>query len=266
MNGLSVQGIIAGYGGDPVIRELSFTLSRGQVLGILGANGCGKTTLIKSMCGILPHRGVCLLDGTDLSRLPPRKAALLCSYIPQRSGITIDLPVLEVVLMGFNPRLGLLEGPNAAMRAQAQAALAQVGLGGRENDPYHSLSEGQKQLCILARTLVSGGSLLLMDEPESALDLHYRHQLLLQVRHWVQQRNGMAVLSLHDPTLALNHCDQLLLLKEGACHGMLCPGETPPEEMEALLSGIYGAVNLHRCTDRTGRQQWVMLKEWEGEE
>ncbi|MBR4069245.1 MAG: ABC transporter ATP-binding protein [Clostridia bacterium] len=266
MNGLSVQGLIAGYGGEPVIRDLSFELPRGRILGILGANGSGKTTLLKSMCGILPHQGVCLLDGTDLSRMPPRKAALLCSYVPQRSGITIDLPVLEVVLMGFNPRLGLLEIPNAAMRAQAQEALARVGLGGRENDSFHSLSEGLKQLCILARTLVSEGSLLLLDEPESALDLRHRHKLLEQVRRWVRQRNGTAVLSLHDPGLALNHCDRLLLLKNGGCHGMLCPGETPPEEMEALLAGIYGAVSLRRCTDRTGRQQWVMLKEWEDEE
>lgn len=266
MNGLCVKDLVAGYGGEPVIRGLSFQVPRNCVLGILGANGSGKTTLIKSMCGILPHQGSCLLGGTDLSALPPRKAARLCSYVPQRSGITIDLPVLDVVLMGFNPRLGLLESPGAAMRAQAQEALALVGLAGREQDSYHCLSEGQKQLCILARALVTEGSLLLMDEPESALDLRYRSLLLLLVRRWAAQKDGIAVLSLHDPNLALNHCDRLLLLQDGGCYGMLCPAETPVGEMETLLAGIYGAVSLHRCTDRSGRQQWVMLKEWEDEE
>lgn len=263
MNALTVKDLCAGYGAAPVLDRLSFSLEPGLMLGVLGANGSGKTTLLKSLCGILPHTGSCLLDGKELSKLPPRKAAQLCSYIPQRSGITIDLPVLDVVLMGFNARLGLLEHPTAAMRQQAVRALADVGLSGREEASYLALSEGQRQLCILARTLVSDGSLLLLDEPESALDLRFRHRLMAHVRRWVQQRDGMAILCLHDPLLALNACDRLLLLRDGRSLGLLSPKEDEPARMEQLLSGLYGPVSLHEIRDRSGQRQLVMLKEQE---
>lgn len=168
------EGLRAGYGKDPVIEDISFGLEGGELAGVLGANGCGKTTLLKAVCGILPHGGRCVLDGTVLEACPPRQLAKLCSYIPQRSGISIDISVLDVVLMGFNPHLGLLEHPNKSMREAALRILEEIGLGGMEEKNYLHLSEGQKQLCILARTLVSGGQLLLLDEPESALDFRFR--------------------------------------------------------------------------------------------
>ncbi len=265
MSYLHVKDLTAGYGGVPVLENLSFTLEGGCILGVLGANGSGKTTLLKSLCGILPHRGSCLLDGAELTTMPPKRIAQICSYIPQRSGITIDLSALDVVLMGFNPRLGLLEHPTAAMRQEASAALASVGLAGREHTNYLHLSEGQRQLCILARTLVSSGSLLLLDEPESALDLRFRYRLMALVRRWVQEAGRLAILCLHDPILALNACDHLLLLGEGGSIGMLSPRTDAPESMERLLSQLYGPVSLHSVQDSKGRQQLVMLKEQEDE-
>ena len=178
MSFLQVEALAAGYGGRQVLRGVSLQAEAGQMVGVLGANGSGKTTLLKAVCGILPHTGGCTLDGLPLEGLSPRQLARRCSYIPQRSGISVDLSALEVVLMGFNPQLGLLERPTPAMRDKARAALAQVGLAGREEENYLHLSEGQKQLCILARTLTAGGQLLLLDEPESALDFRYRYRML----------------------------------------------------------------------------------------
>ena len=165
MSFFSVNGLCAGYEKGRVFADVSFELSSGVLMGILGANGSGKTTLLKAICGILPHEGTCVLDGTMLEGLSARSIAKICSYIPQRSGITIDISVLDVVLMGFNPWLGLLERPNARMYEAAVHALGQVGLAGREEENYLHLSEGQKQLCILARTLVTQSKLLLLDEP-----------------------------------------------------------------------------------------------------
>ena len=93
-------------------------------MGVLGANGSGKTTLLKAVCGILPHTGACTLDGLKLEGLPPRQLARRCSYIPQRSGIAIDLSALEVVLMGFNPGWACWNGPPPPCGAEARAALA----------------------------------------------------------------------------------------------------------------------------------------------
>ena len=155
MSFFRVDSVTAGYGKNNVIENISFRVEQGSMAGLLGANGSGKTTLLKSVCGILPHSGTCSLEGTVLESLSTRQIARSVSYIPQRSGISIDISALDVVLMGFNPRLGLLEHPTAAMEEAAREALAQVGLGGREQTNYLHLSEGQKQLCILARTLVS---------------------------------------------------------------------------------------------------------------
>ena len=126
------NSISAGYGKQNVIENISFRLENGILMGVIGANGSGKTTLLKALCGILPHRGTCMLEQTLLEELSARQIAKLVSYIPQRSGIGIDISALDVVLMGFNPRLGLLEHPTKKMKDAAIEALAQVGLGGKE--------------------------------------------------------------------------------------------------------------------------------------
>lgn len=261
MSFFAVDHLTAGYGKNPVVRDLSFSLDRGCLLGILGANGSGKTTLLKAVCGILPHTGSCTLEQKVLEELSPRQMARQCSYIPQKSGISIDISALEVVLMGFNPWLGLLERPGAAMKDEACRMLALVGLEGKEESNYLTLSEGQKQLCILARTLCCGTGLLLLDEPESALDFRFRHQMLEILRDWVSCGGRAAVVTLHDPLLALNYCDRLLVLSEGRSLGMLGPKEDSAEKMEALLGQIYGRISLTRLKDRGGRERLVMLKE-----
>ena len=261
MSYLCVKDITAGYGRQNIIENISFTLEAGCLLGIIGANGSGKTTLLKALCGILPHRGTCALEDTVLENLSARQLAQLVSYIPQRSGISIDISALDVVLMGFNPRLGLLEHPSKAMRDDAIRALAQVGLAGKEETNYLHLSEGLKQLCILARTLVSHSKLLLLDEPESALDFRFRHQMLALLRSWVTAENSSAIVTLHDPALALNFCDKLLLLSEGGILDILEPKTDSLEKMEQQLSRIYGPISLHRCLNRKNEPQILMVRE-----
>jgi iron complex transport system ATP-binding protein len=133
MSYFSVNGISAGYGKQNIIENISFNLESGRLMGVIGANGSGKTTLLKALCGILPHDGKCTLDNTELENLSARQIAGMVSYIPQRSGISIDISVLDVVLMGFNPRLGLLEYPTKKMKDAAKQALIQVGLEGKES-------------------------------------------------------------------------------------------------------------------------------------
>lgn len=261
MKFFSVQNLSAGYGKSKILQNVSFSVEKGCVLGILGANGSGKTTLIKSICGLLPHEGTCLLEGTALETLSSRQLAQIISYIPQRSGIAIDISVLDVVLMGFNPRLGLLEQPTKAMKEAAMEALCQVGMADAAGKNYMHLSEGQKQLCILARTMVSGSRLLLLDEPESALDFQHRYRMLQLLRSWIERTNGGAIVTLHDPMLALNCCGKLLVLKDGEILDILSPKQDPMEKMEQALSRVYGPVSLQHITNRSGKKVLTMLKE-----
>ena len=250
------QSITAGYKNRGVIKDCSFSLDAGSITGILGANGSGKTTLIKAVCGILPHKGTCTLDGTALETLSARQLSQVCGYIPQRSGIAIDIPVIDVVLMGFHASLGLLERPTPSMRRSAVGALAKVGLGGYAEHNYQKLSEGQKQLCILARTLVCDRRLLLLDEPESALDYAMRHRMLDLLRTYVRHTGGCALVALHDPILALNACDRLFFLQDGTTAGSVSPMTDDPAETERLLRMIYGDVRLLRV-----EEQWVLLRD-----
>ena len=261
MSFFCANGITAAYGKAPVISNTTFQLEGGCLMGIIGANGSGKTTLLKALCGILPHQGTCTLAGHVLEDLSARQVARLVSYIPQRSGISLDISVLDVVLMGFNPHLRLLEHPSKAMQDMAQQALIQVGLDDKAEMNYLHLSEGQKQLCILARTLVSDSKLLLLDEPESALDFRLRHQMLKLLRSWVSAGQRSALVTLHDPSLALNFCDQLLLIADSGIHGLIDPKRMPLEQMEDMLRPIYGGIHLQQCRNRKGEVQIVILRE-----
>lgn len=261
MSILKVNNLSAGYGKKAILSSISFQVEAGEFCGIIGANGSGKTTLIKAVCSLIPHEGVCTVHGARLEGISSRKMAGLCSYIPQRSGISIDLSALDVVLMGFNHKLGLLQYPTADMVEKARTMLGKVGLGGREHENYQTFSEGQKQLCILARSLVSDSAVLFMDEPESALDFRLRYGMMDFVRAWVKEKRTCAVVALHDINLALNDCDKLLLLKDGR---LLCTAQPGKESVNSLgekLSLIYGPVSLHVLFDRAGTQQLVMMKE-----
>ena len=259
MNLFCVNSVTAGYGTGNVIENLTLCVEKGSMVGILGANGSGKTTLLKSVCGILPHSGTCSLEGTVLEHLSARQIARLVSYIPQRSGICIDISALDVVLMGFNPHLGLLEQPNQAMIEAARTALNRVGLGGKEQTNYLHLSEGQKQLCILARTLITQSELLLLDEPESALDFHHRYHMFHLLRQWNHEHRTMALVTLHDPNLALNYCDRLLLLSNGQIIDMIQPPKDSLTSMETKLQQLYQNISLHECINKNGHKQIVML-------
>lgn len=261
MSCLTVNNLTAGYGKDNVINNVTFQVGKGSLTGILGANASGKTTLIKAICGILPYKGSCILDGIELDRLSSKEISKMVSYIPQRSGISIDISVLEVVLMGFNPKLGLLQHPTSAMKQAALSALEKVGLSGKEHMNYMHLSEGQKQLSIMARTIVSDSKLFLLDEPESALDFNFRYKLLSLLKERVLHSECSAVVALHDPSLALNFCDKLILLSDRGVLGIIQPGVTPLEQAEKMLSVIYADVSLQECCNRKGIKQLVMLRE-----
>lgn len=258
---LSVSEISAGYGKKNIISNVSFSVDEHSVVGLLGANGCGKTTLLKAVCGIIQSSGKIEICGQNTNNLNERQLARLCSYIPQRSGISIDISALDVVLMGFNPELKLLESPNSEMREKAREMLSLVGLSERTDENYSQFSEGQKQLCILARSMVRACRLMLMDEPESALDFGGRYCMLEAVKNITVQNPCAALITLHDPQLALNVCTKILLMKDGKLISEIEPERNSLSEIENQLSEIYGELSVHKCTGKNGKSQYVLVKE-----
>lgn len=234
-------------GGRLILDDLSFSIDAcGTVTGLLGANGSGKTTLIRTICQTLPHSGTCRLGSLILENRSVRSLARQISYIPQQTGISISMSVLDVVLMGFHPVLKLFEHPSALMREQAREALRQTGMDDFADRDYLTLSGGQKQLTILARTLIENTSLLLLDEPDSSLDFPNRSSMLRLIAAKTAEHKKTTIVCLHSPDLALQFCDQILLLKDGRVSACLHPRTDSDQKMEEAFSEIYGPVRLVR--------------------
>ena len=237
--GLCVQDLTVRYGTAAVLQGVSFSVPvSGQLIGLLGVNGSGKTTLLKAAAGLLPHTGQCLLDGVPLESLSTRRLAQL---------------------MGFNPRLGVLQSPTAAMRAAADEALRTVGLANKAGQDYLTLSGGEKQLCILARTIAEDAPLLLLDEPDSALDLANRSRMTALLAQLVHTGGKTALVCLHDPALALDSCDILVVLQGGGVAAVLHPKTDPPAVLQAALAAVYGPLELLPVTDCRGRRRLALL-------
>ncbi len=261
MSTFEAFGLCCGYGKKEVIRGVSFKVDGGTVAGVIGANGSGKTTLIKAIASILPHKGECRLDGEVLEKMTVSHLSRVCSYIPQRSGISIDISALDVVVMGLNPHLGIFERPSADMIKRAEEALELVGFTNRASINYMKLSEGQKSLCIMARSLVSTPRLFLMDEPEGALDFSVRHKALSIVKARVRKDGACALVSLHDPSLALGYCDKLLLIGDGVIVDEVFPQTDPVERVEEGLRKIYGDISIVKVAAKDGKERLIMIKE-----
>ena len=239
--GLCVQDLTVRYGAAAVLQGVSFSVPvPGQLIGLLGVNGSGKTTLLKAAAGLLPHTGQCLLDGVPLESLSTRRLAQTVSYIPQQSGISV-------------------QSPTAAMRAAADEALRTVGLADKAGQDYLTLSGGEKQLCILARTIAEDAPLLLLDEPDSALDLANRSRMTALLAQLVHTGGKTALVCLHDPALALDSCDILVVLQGGGVAAVLHPRTDPPAVLQAALAAVYGPLELLPVTDCRGRRRLALL-------
>ena len=243
---LRAVGLEAGYGDRRVLHGVSFRLYAGELCALLGSNGCGKSTLLRALCGLLPYRGSCLLEGEELRNLTQRQQTQRIAYLTQRGGVSLSLSALDVVLMGYNPVLGLLERPSRAQVEHAKHMLEEIAGPGVAGRDFAALSEGQKQMVLFARTLLRDTRLLLLDEPDSAVDFPNRRRMLSLLRQRAQQRGEGVLLCSHDVNLALRYAQRLLLLKEGRLLCGVRVDAVPPAELAEALSQLYGPVEVLR--------------------
>lgn len=260
MSILCVENLYAGYGKNDIVKDLSMSVNEGQMVGIIGQNGCGKSTFIKAVCKGVLSRGNILIDNKALEKLSEKELSKLCSYVPQKSGLSIDISVMDVVLMGFHPYLGLFGSPDKAMRGKALDILKYIGLDNKAHDNYMELSEGQKRLCILARSLVADTKLLLLDEPDSFLDFGVRNTLLKLVADRSRTNKTGVLLALHDINLALEYCDLIYLMKDGSLVDSIIPKKDKLGEMEQKLSCIYGGIKLIEYSKENGEKKNIMVQ------
>ena len=211
---LEIRNLTAGYGEQPVLRDISLQFPAGKVSVLAGPNGCGKSTLLKSIAGILPAAGEIFLEGEDLGNLSPRDRARKVAFLPQSRSIP-EITVRRLVLHGRFPYLTYPRQYSAADYAAADAALEALELTSLADRNLASLSGGQRQKVYIAMALAQNTPAVLLDEPTAYLDIAHQLQLMHLARELAHQGKTV-VLVLHDLTLAMEHADRLVILREGA--------------------------------------------------
>ena len=219
-----------------VCRDFDLTIAAGDCIGLLGANGVGKTTLLHSLAGLRPPAaGEVLLDGAALGSLPRRRVARRLGLLMQQPEDSLPATVLETALIGRHPHLDFWRWESHGDVAIARRALKAVGLEGLEQRAQTALSGGERRRLDLATVLTQDPAVFLLDEPAGQLDLHHQLALLGQLQRLAAQEGRALLMSLHDINLAARFCNRIvMLLGEGeAAHGT-AEAMLTPEKLSRL--------------------------------
>jgi iron complex transport system ATP-binding protein len=238
---LHLQGISFSYGEPaPFIRNISFSVREGEFIGLLGANGSGKSTILKLASGILkPASGELTLWGKPIHTYKNKDRAKLICYLPQTLDITVPFTVRELVSMGLYPY-------DIPPSMTAEEALEMVGLGEKADAHLSDLSGGERRRTFIAMTLVQGAGLLLLDEPLANLDIRYQIELIRLLRRLREERNISVVMALHDINIALQF-EKVMLIKNGSILG---EGDSEAVLTDAMLKESFDVdIEVRRSAD-----------------
>ncbi|WP_280822487.1 ABC transporter ATP-binding protein [Pseudaminobacter soli (ex Li et al. 2025)] len=239
-----------GYPRAPVGQGVSLSISTGEVLCLLGPNGCGKTTLFKTLLGLIPAQGGMLrLDDRDVAGFSRPEFARRLGYVPQANSAYFPFSVLEVVLMGRASRVGAFSTPSATDREAAKAALDALGIPHLGPRLYTAISGGERQMVLIARALAQEPDMIVMDEPTASLDFGNQARVLERIR--ALAASGLAiVLSTHDPGHAYACADRVALMKKGRLIALGTPAEVVTPDRLKELYGIDVAVAFVEAAGR----------------
>jgi iron complex transport system ATP-binding protein len=219
-----------------VLKDVSFDVDRGTIVGLLGPNGSGKTTLVRIIAGMLrPDSGRVLLEGASVNDLPRRDLARRVALVPQETQTTFDFTVLDMVLMGRYPHLGPFELERPADLAIARDALRATGTETLESRAFATLSGGEKQRVIIAAA----------DEPTTALDLGYQFEIAALLKRLNAEHGTTMVVSTHDLNLAATLCERVVLIKSGSVIAYGPTGDTLTADNIRRLYDVEADVQFH---------------------
>ncbi|MBC2854887.1 ABC transporter ATP-binding protein [Cetobacterium sp. 2A] len=229
---IKIENLMFSYRDRQILKGIDIEIKKGKMVGILGPNGCGKSTFLKNILGYLtPDEGKIVFSDLLQSKLDRKEIAKLISLVPQKSNLMATMSVEDFVLMGRLPHLkSTWEGYSKYDKDFAKTNLEFLGLEKFKDRIALSLSGGEFQRVLLARALTQEPQILLLDEPTSALDLNHAVELLNRVKNLVEEKKLTSVIVLHDLNLASMFCDELIMMKEGKVVYQGAPKDVLTEE------------------------------------
>jgi iron complex transport system ATP-binding protein len=221
-----------------ILKNISFNVNKGEVIGIIGPNGAGKTSLLRCITNQQQNNRAATLSGSiylnnkKITGYSTKQLAQHFSLVAQKAEAIFSLTVIDIVKMGLLPHKGLFALNDDHDKAQITHALIKVGLAQAKNMTFNQLSGGEQQRVLIARALVQQAKILILDEPTNHLDVYYQHQILDLVQHL----NVTVIMTVHDLNLASQYCQRLLLLKQGQ---LVADGSPVDVLTESQLSSVF---------------------------
>jgi iron complex transport system ATP-binding protein len=248
---LTASGLSAGYGETDILHDLDLAVPPGKITVIVGANACGKSTLLRTMSRLLsPHQGHVLLDGKSIHKTPPRELARTLGLLPQSPVAPEGITVADLVSRGRHPHQNLFsrwtrkddEAVDGALNATKTAELAER--------PMDELSGGQRQRVWIAMALAQETEVLLLDEPTTFLDISHQVEVLDLLTDLNHSRGTTIVMVLHDLNLAARYADYLVAMAEGRVHVFGRPEEVLTQENVRQVFGLQSRIIIDPTSGR----------------
>lgn len=233
---MEIDGLSQGYGRESVIEDISFSAESGELLTILGPNGCGKSTLIKTLCNVRkPRSGTITVDGVETSTMDPRELAKLIGYVPQTITSSGYSTVYDLVLIGRKPYVDW-NYSHEDLQIAAEAMMT-MNVNTYLDKDVSELSGGQRQRVFIARALAQDPEFYIFDEPTSSFDLRNQLDTMRIMKNIVRQKNACLIVALHDLNLAIRYSDRVMVLDKKGIYDIGKPADVITSEM---IKDVYG--------------------------
>jgi iron complex transport system ATP-binding protein len=256
----TLRDVSFAYGGTPVLRDVDLALRPGKFYGVIGPNGCGKTTFLDLLTGCKKQlTGTIAYKGKELGSYSKRSLAQQLALVPQDFDTGFGFTVEEIVLMGRHPHIDRFSAPSRQDWLLVDQAMEYIGIGDLRDRYTNSLSGGQKQRAVVARALAQNAPVLLFDEATSSLDIKYTLQIFNIARRLVQTEQRTVIAVIHNLNLAAAYCDYTIFMKNGRISHHGPTAETMTAESIAEVFDVRAKVVF----DPFNRSRQVSFQYWE---
>lgn len=245
MNAVELKTLFFAYSQKEILKDITFTIEKGEFCGIIGPNGAGKSTLLRIIAGILKEKqGAVSIMNRDTQKIKNKEFARLVGFVPQETHFQLNYTVEDIISMGRYPYLEPFQVMTKQDISAIEWAIEQTHSRELCRRPINSLSAGERQMIVIARALAQRPEILLLDEPTSHLDIQHQSAIMELLKNLNNQGITIIVVN-HDLNLASQYCKRLILLHQGKIHKIGRPEEIINKETIAEVYKIETDIILH---------------------